>query len=69
MTRSRLLNEKELASEYGFSLKKLQKARCTGDGPVYIKFGRSVLYDVRDVEAFLAENKYRSTSQTLQVPV
>ncbi|GAA5057793.1 hypothetical protein GCM10023208_23650 [Erythrobacter westpacificensis] len=39
------------------------KLRLTGDGPRYSKLGRKVLYDPRDVQAWLNERKVQSTSE------
>jgi hypothetical protein len=42
----------------------LEKLRCTGDGPIFIKRGRRVLYDLDDIDAWLDSLKRRSTSDT-----
>jgi hypothetical protein len=41
----------------------LAKWRLTGEGPPYIKLGRRVLYDLADVEAWIAAHRRRSTSE------
>lgn len=38
------------------------KLRCSGEGPVYMKVGKTVLYDPVDVEAWLSKKRRRSTS-------
>jgi predicted DNA-binding transcriptional regulator AlpA len=40
----RLLTAKETATSLGVSLSWLAKARLRGEGPLYIKIGRSVRY-------------------------
>jgi predicted DNA-binding transcriptional regulator AlpA len=40
----RLLTPKEAAALYGVSISWLAKARMRGDGPPYVKVGRSVRY-------------------------
>ena len=40
----------------------LNKLRVRGDGPVYSKLGRIVVYDVADLDGWLAVNKRVSTS-------
>lgn len=41
----------------------LARLRVRGDGPPFIKVGRSVRYDPRDVDEWLAKQKRTSTSQ------
>jgi hypothetical protein len=40
----------------------LEKLRCTGDGPVFIKRRGLVLYDPDDLDAWLEAGKANSTS-------
>lgn len=47
-------NEKQAAKFLGMSVKWMQQARCYGRGPKYIKIGRSVRYNVADLEAYIA---------------
>jgi predicted DNA-binding transcriptional regulator AlpA len=52
------------AAEYlGLSTKCLENWRITGQGPVFIKMGRSVRYTVEDLEDFVSSAKQTSTSQ------
>jgi predicted DNA-binding transcriptional regulator AlpA len=52
------------AADYtGYSESTLEKKRLSGDGPPFIKLGRSVVYDTRDLDAWLAERRLNSTSQ------
>ncbi len=48
---------------------KLEKARVSGNGPVFIKLGRTVVYDVSDLDDWLASNRRTSTSDDGTVPV
>ncbi len=57
------LNQLELANVLRISPKTLEAMRQKGTGPIYRKFGRRVLYAAADVEAFLNENSFRSTSE------
>jgi predicted DNA-binding transcriptional regulator AlpA len=51
------------AAEYcGSSASTFEKMRLTGGGPVYSKLGRRVVYRVEDLDAWLAANRRRSTS-------
>lgn len=40
----------------------LEKWRSVGGGPPFIKMGRRVIYDRKDLDAWLAARKRRSTS-------
>ena len=48
-----LLNVRQAAAFLGLSLSRLANWRCNGKGPVYIKLGGRVVYDRRDLEAFV----------------
>lgn len=47
------VNEKEAAKYLGMSVKWMQQCRCYGRGPKYIKIGRSVRYNVADLDAYI----------------
>ena len=52
------------AAEYlGLAVSTLNKWRCHGGGPVYIKMGRAVRYRVKDLEAFITSRMLYSTSE------
>ena len=61
-TTSPRLSVEAAASYMGISVSTANKARCAGGGPSYAKIGRRVVYDVRDLDAFLASKRRRSTS-------
>jgi len=42
----------------------LAKSRLSGDGPRYSKRGRHVLYDIRDLDAWIAAGMRQSTSES-----
>lgn len=46
----------------GLARQTLAKLRVYGGGPDYIKVGRRVIYDTRDLDAWLASRKRASTS-------
>lgn len=46
----------------GLSVSTLNKLRVFGGGPVFLKLGRRVAYDVADLDAWLATKRRRSTS-------
>lgn len=59
----RRLRTKAAAEYIGYSESTLEKKRCSGDGPPFIRLGRAVVYDTRDLDAWLAEHRVRSTSE------
>lgn len=51
------------AAEYlGLAVSTLNKWRCHGGGPVFIKMGRAVRYRSTDLEQFIADMTKASTS-------
>tara|TARA_B100001971_G_C18006906_1_gene440326 strand:- start:239 stop:448 length:210 start_codon:yes stop_codon:yes gene_type:complete len=54
----KLLCEKEVERIYGLNFRTLQRERTTGEGIPYHKIGRRVLYQVSDIEAFLASHRH-----------
>ena len=65
---SRKLNVQEAARFLGVSVSKLNKLRGSGGGPQYMKLGRRVLYDLRDLEQWAAQRKRYHTSEQLSNP-
>ena len=48
----------ESAAEYvGRSKSNMEKLRCNGKGPAFIKHGGIVIYDINDLDSWLAERK------------
>lgn len=47
----------------GLSESTLAKMRLRGDGPVYAKAGRAVIYDSDDLDGWLQQRKRKSTSE------
>jgi len=58
----RMLRTAEAAAYCGSSASTFEKLRLTGGGPHYVKIGRRVVYDPADLDAWLAANRRRSTS-------
>lgn len=62
-----LLNQKEVAAEWGVSEKALEKWRLTGEGPPYIKMGKGrcgrIRYRRRDVTKFVEEQFREHTTK------
>jgi hypothetical protein len=60
----RKLRAPAAAAYIGLSASTLAKMRLRGDGPVYSKAGpRIVVYDVRDLDAYLDARKRTNTSE------
>jgi len=57
------------AADYlGYSESTLEKKRLTGDGPPFIRLGRSIVYDTRDLDTWLAGRRATSTSDRPEPP-
>lgn len=62
---SRVVESADVPRYYpGITTRWLDKARCTGEGPRFIKVGKKVLYRLADIEAWLDEQTRQSTSDT-----
>jgi predicted DNA-binding transcriptional regulator AlpA len=54
----------DAAAYCGLSKSTFDKYRLTGEGPAFLKLGRSVVYDVADLDAWLNSKRRHSTSET-----
>jgi predicted DNA-binding transcriptional regulator AlpA len=51
------------AADYlGYAESTLEKKRLTGDGPPFVRLGRTIVYDTRDLDAWLTARRATSTS-------
>ncbi len=57
------LRTREAARYVGLAKSTLEKRRITGDGPPFLKIGRSVRYDTDDLDLWLGAQKRNSTSE------
>jgi predicted DNA-binding transcriptional regulator AlpA len=57
------LTVEDAARYVGLSVSFMNRARLHGDGPVFLKLGRRVVYDRSDLDAWLASRRRTSTSQ------
>lgn len=62
-----LVNTKQAGSILGLSPKTLENWRSLGGGPLFRKIGNRCHYRVSDLEAYLAANKFGSTSEYVEV--
>lgn len=53
---------KGAAEHLGLSVSTLNKLRVFGGGPVFLKLGRRVVYDLADLDQWLETKRRRSTS-------
>ena len=58
----KMLRTPEAATYCGSSASTFEKLRLFGGGPPFVKLGRRVVYDPADLDAWLAANRRRSTS-------
>lgn len=52
----------EAAKHLHLSKSTLDKLRCHGGGPIYFKLGRTVVYAVSDLDAWMASRRRESTA-------
>ena len=62
-TYAELINEEHASTILKVSARTLQAWRVRGYGPKFIKVGRSVRYRLEDLQTFVNENVYQSTSE------
>ena len=53
----------DAAAYVGLSVSTLNKLRVFGGGPAFLKLGRRVVYDSRDLNDWLERSRRRSTSE------
>ena len=65
-TRSRRRLRTRGAADYtGLAPRTLEKFRVVGGGPRYLKLGKAVVYDVTDLDEWMAAHRRTSTSEAL----
>lgn len=57
-----MLRTREAAEYLSLSKSKLEKLRCYGGGPTYLKLGRTVVYDPKSLDSWIDANRRKSTS-------
>ena len=58
----RLLSVTEAAERLSVSTSYLNKLRCTGGGPRYVRMGSRIAYDLEDLATWLEAQKRTATS-------
>lgn len=59
----KLLSRDEVEAIYGIAKRFLEIAACKGGGPIFVKVGRLTRYRVQDIEDWIAQNSFSSTSE------
>jgi predicted DNA-binding transcriptional regulator AlpA len=62
----KLLNQRLAAAYLSISERTLERRRCVGDGPRFVRCGRCVRYRLADLEAWVASRVVASTSEVLR---
>jgi hypothetical protein len=52
-----LYDEKQVSVMLDTPVKTLQRWRCVGDGPPFLKFGRRVKYDSVDIQTYVNQGR------------
>jgi predicted DNA-binding transcriptional regulator AlpA len=58
-----LMTQREAALAMQLSERTLERWRVAGDGPKFIRLGRSIRYRLTDIEAHIASRAVSSTSE------
>jgi len=58
-----IMTTREAANYLGLAISTLNKWRCFGDGPKFLKLGRAIRYRQEDLDAFLMSRQLESTSE------
>lgn len=62
-----LLTQREAALALRLSERTLERLRCSGLGPRYVKLKRRVLYQQSDLSEWVTSRVVRSTSEEMEV--
>jgi predicted DNA-binding transcriptional regulator AlpA len=65
---SDLLNTRQAAERCNLSPRTFEKLRMTGGGPPFIRLGGAVRYQLEDLDAWIASNRRRTTSDNQTLP-
>ena len=59
----KFFTQAQLSDQLNISKRTLERFRSEGKGPKYYKMGRRVLYASKDVEEYLQQHQFGSTSE------
>jgi len=57
-----LLTVEQTADHLGLAVSTLNKWRCNGEGPIFVKLGRAVRYKQSDIDAYIERHSLSCTS-------
>ena len=60
-----LMTVQQAADYLGLAVSTLNKWRCHGGGPVFLKMGRAVRYRVKSLDDYIEQSQRESTSDIL----
>jgi excisionase family DNA binding protein len=60
---AKVLRTRDAAEYVGIGESTLTNLRVSGGGPRFIKLGKTVLYDVRDLDKWMNANKFKTTAE------
>lgn len=63
ITKHTMLTVRQAAGYLGLAVSTLNKWRCHGGGPIFVKMGRAVRYRLDDLEVFMEKSQAKSTSE------
>jgi len=61
------LTQTQLAERWQCATSTLERWRCLGIGPVFLKLHGRVLYRLEDIEAYEAKHLHKNTGASVQV--
>ena len=62
----RLFDPEEASAYLQIAKQTLARWRCYGLGPCFVRIGGKIFYDLADLDAFIAANKFHSTAEADQ---
>ena len=66
-TSGRLFDPHEASAYLRIAKQTLARWRCYGLGPRFVRIGGRIFYDIADLDAFIAANKFHSTAEADQI--
>ncbi len=61
------LTQSDLANRWNKSVHTIERYRCEGTGPIYMKIGGKVMYRLKDIEKFEEERLFSNPKMMVSV--
>ncbi len=61
------LTQSDLANRWNKSVHTIERYRCEGTGPIYMKIGGEVMYRLKDIEKFEEERLFSNPKMMVSV--